>query len=205
MKAPFNGNVSTRLLEKYYKGKVFYYVGSRNSKKQEFEIKKCRLTDGSYETPLWKFDSENGYEYGIFANWEDIFDVWEDAKEESSRRNDLYSKGFYCIPFVKLETLEKYKDKMLHIENTINKYLKGFENFQGIDFCNVSAGGIQIRGHHKEIKGYTYGQQPTIEYDFSNADDVIWEFLKMWGEVDNPQAISREKAFIADGEKYGWD
>jgi len=29
--------------------------------------------------------------------------------------------------------------------------------------------------------------------------------FKMWGEVDNPQAIEREKAFIADGEKYGWD
>lgn len=202
---PFNGNVSTRLLEKYYKGKSFYYVGLKNSKRQEFELRECRLTDGNYETPLWKFDSGKEFEYGMFVPWEDIFDVWEDAKKEIDRRNVLYRKGFYQIPFVKLEVLEKYKEEMLRIENTIKKYLKGFENFQGIDFCDVSAGGVQIRGHHKEIKNYTYGRQPTIKYDFSNADDVIWEFLKMWGEVDNPQAIAREKAFIADGEKYGWD
>lgn len=202
---PFNGNVSTRLLEKYYKGKSFYYVGSKNSKRQEFELRECRLTDGNYETPLWKFDSGKEFEYGMFVPWEDIFDVWEDAKKEIDRRNVLYRKGFYQIPFVKLEVLEKYKEEMLRIENTIKKYLKGFENFQGIDFCDVNARGIQIRGHHKEIKNYTYGRQPTIKYDFSNADDVIWEFLKMWGEVDNPQAIAREKAFIADGEKYGWD
>lgn len=205
MKVPFNGNVSTRLLEKYYKEKVFYYVGSRNSKQQKFEIKKCRLTDFGYKNPLWKFSEKTGSECGIFSDWGNIFDIWEEAKKECKRRNTLYREGFYQIPYVKLETLEKYKDKMLYIENTINKYLKGFENFQGIDFCDVNARGIQIRGHHKEIKNYTYGQQLTIKYDFSNVDDVIWDFLKMWGEVDNPQAIKRERVFIADGEKYGWD
>ena len=52
----------------------------------------------------------------------------------------------------------------MYIESQINKCLCGFENFQGIDFCNVGAGGIQIRGHHKQIKGFTYGSQPTIKY-----------------------------------------
>ena len=200
LEKPFNGNVSDRLLVKYYKGKVFYYVGSKGSKSGEYEIKPCKAGIDSWGGLIWRFDG-----YGQYADWENIFDIWEDAKKECKRRNILYGEGFYQLPFVKLETLEKYKDKMLHIENMINKYLKGFENFQGIDFCDVNAGGIQIRGRHKEIKNYTYGQQPTIKYDFSNADDVIWEFLKMWGEVDNPQAIAREKAFIADGEKYGWD
>lgn len=200
MNIPFNGNVSDRLLAKYYKGKVFYYVGSNSGKNGKYEIKPCKAGIDSWNGLIWRFDG-----YGQYADWGNIFDIFEEAKKECKRRNILYSDGFYQIPFVKLETLEKYKDKMLCIEKTINKYLKGFENFQGIDFCDVSAGGIQIRGHHKEIKGYTYGQQPTIEYDFSNADDVIWEFLKMWGEVDNPQAVAREKAFIADGEKYGRD
>ncbi len=199
LEIPFNGNVSVRIMEKYYKGRTFYYVDS--AKRSDFDVMECKLTDVDCETPYWKFSDGRG----TFADWEDIFDSWEEAKTEGKRRKDLFTVGFYDTPFVGLKTLEKYKDKMLYIENTINKYLKGFENFQGIDFCDVSAGGIQIRGHHKEIKGYTYGRQPTIKYDFSNAGDVIWEFLKMWGEVDNPQVIARGKAFIADGEKYGWD
>lgn len=194
--------MSDRLLVKYYKGKVFYHIDSNSysGKSGKYEIKPCKAGIDSLKGLIWRFDG-----YSQYADWGDIFDIWEEAKKECKRRNTLYREGFYQIPYVKLETLEKYKDKMLYIENIINKYLKGFENFQGIDFCDVNANGIQIRGHHKEIKNYTYGQQLTIEYDFSNVDDVIWEFLKMWGEVDNPQAIEREKAFIADGEKYGWD
>lgn len=34
---PFNGNVSDRLLVKYYKGKVFYYVGSKGGKNGEYK------------------------------------------------------------------------------------------------------------------------------------------------------------------------
>lgn len=200
MDIPFNRNVSERLLAKYYKDKVFYYVAPKSGKSGSYEVKPCKPSVDSWDNLIWRFDG-----YGQYADWKNIFDIFEIAKEECKRRNDLYSKGFYATPFIKLELLEKYKDEMLRIENMINKYLKGFENFQGIDFCDVSAGGIQIRGHHKEIKGYTYGEQPTIKYDFSNADDVIWEFLKMWGEVDNPRAIARQKAFIADGEKYGWN
>lgn len=197
MKIPFNGNVNDRLLVKYYKGKVFYYVGSgsNNGKSGKYEIKPCKAEIDSWNGLIWRFDG-----YGQYEDWENIFDIWEEAKKECERRNTLYSEGFYQIPFVKLETLEKYKDKMLYIESTINKYMKGFENFQGIDFCDVSARGIQIRGHHKEIKKYTYGQQSTIEYDFSNADDVIWEFLKMWGEVDNPQAIERKSLYCRWGK-----
>lgn len=99
---------------------------------------------------------------------------------------------------------ERLKDFM-YIESQIDKCLCGFENFQGIDFCNVGAGGIQIRGHHKQIKGYIYGSRPTIKYDFSNIEEVICEFIDMWRRNDTSEKIMKEKRFIYFGEKYGWD
>lgn len=201
MKIPFDGNVKPRLLEKLYKDKIFYNVTSNGYKSGKYSIKPCKLSTDDYGNVVWQII--DGYKK--YAKWEDIFDIYEVTKEECKRRNQLYKEGFYEIPYVTLDTLEKYKDQMLHIEETINKYLAGFENFEGIDFCDVYAGGIQIRGHCKQIKGYTYGGQPTIKYDFSNAEDVIWEFIKMWGEIDNTESIRSQLAFIRDGEKYGWD
>ena len=81
----------------------------------------------------------------------------------------------------------------------------GFENYGGIDFCDVNAGGIQVRIHHNSISGYTYGQQKTILYDFSNIDEIPFEVVREFVRIDVPEAIQREKKFIADGEKYGWD
>lgn len=101
--------------------------------------------------------------------------------------------------------LEEHFIDLMYIELKINKYLSAFENFQGIDFCNVGAGGIQIRGHHKQIKGYRYGSQPTIMYDFSNVEEVICEFIDMWRRSDTEQKIAKEKEFIYYGEKYGWN
>lgn len=104
-----------------------------------------------------------------------------------------------------LEMLEEHFIDLMYIESEINKCLSAFENFQGIDFCNVGAGGIQIRGHHKQIKGYTYGSQPTIKYDFSNIEEVICEFIDMRRRSDTEQKIAKEKEFIYYGEKYGWN
>lgn len=191
-----------RLLEKLYKDKVFYYIGSSHHKHGDYKLKPCQIGRDTYGNFIWKFINGGG----VYLNdWKDIFDNYEVAKKECKRRCSLYVDGFYKEPFVKLETLEKYKDKMLYIENTINKYLSGFENFEGIDFCDVNANGIQVRGHCKPIKGYTYGNQPTIKYDFSNVEDVIWEFIKQWGIIDTPEAIAKEQSFIRNGEKYGWN
>ena len=203
MEVPFNGNVSARLLEKLYKDKIFYYVGSSHYKHGDYKVKPCRLTTDKYGNIVWRFlDSL----YGVLGNkWENVFDIYEVAKKECKRRNSLYKDGFYKVPFVDLPTLEKHKKEMIYIENSINKYLNGFENFLGIDFCDVSARGIQIRGHCKQIKGYTYGTQPTIKYDFSNVEDVIWEFIKMWGIVDTEENIKKEQKFIREGERYGWN
>lgn len=121
-------------------------------------------------------------------------------------RNDGEVKNeFYMKPYVRKEILEQYKDEMLEIENEINKQLKEYPNFLGIDFCDVGAYGIQIRGHHKDISKYTFGSQPTIKYDFSNKEDVIRKFVSMWKHQDTPEEVMSFKRFIADGEKYGWD
>ena len=108
-------------------------------------------------------------------------------------------------PYMYIEMIEEHFKELLFIQNDIHKKLKGYENFLGIDFCNVGANGIQIRGHHKNITGYTYGEQPTIKYDFSNIKEAISEFVNMWFEYDCDEYIPKEKEFIASGEKYGWD
>lgn len=207
MKVPYNGKVNIKLVVKRFKNKVFYYVSDFN--KPKYSFKPCMLSEKSYiDFPFVRFFNEEmklDTRYSQGADWKRLFDSFEEAEKEVKRINSLYFDGFYQKPFLKIETLERYKQDLLKIENDINKLLKGFENFKGIDFCDVSAGGIQIRGHHKQIKGYSYGDQPTIKYDFSNKDDIVIDFVNMWYKNDKAEAIRKELAFIAAGEKYGWD
>lgn len=93
----------------------------------------------------------------------------------------------------------------MRVANSIKDMLVDFPNYIGCDFCDVNANGIQIRGHHKEIGGYTYGEQITIKYDFSNIEEVADEFVERWKQLDNPSDVARYKSFLADGERYGWD
>lgn len=110
-----------------------------------------------------------------------------------------------CKSFLSEETFIKYKDTFMRVANRIKDMLVDFPNYIGCDFCDVSANGIQIRGHHKEIGGYTYGAQITIKYDFSNIEEVADEFVEHWKQLDNPSDVARYKSFLADGERYGWD
>lgn len=98
-----------------------------------------------------------------------------------------------------------HKDMFETIHISIVTALDGFENFDGIDFCDVGAGGIQIRGHHKRVKGYCFGEQVTIKYDFSNSIEAVDEFITMWKAHDNDEALHDYLEFIAFGEKFGWD
>lgn len=113
--------------------------------------------------------------------------------------------NFQRKPYMKDKMLEENYDKLIYIESEINKQLANFEGFDGIDFCDVSAGGIQIRGHHKEVKGYTYGDQITLKYDLSNSEEAIELFVEMWKEQDTPKNLKEYKDFIAAGERWGWD
>ena len=102
-------------------------------------------------------------------------------------------------------TSEENIKKLKKAAKKINKALSDYPNFDGIDFCDVGANGIQIRGHHKQIEKYTYGNQPTIKYDFSNIESATQEFIEDWEKIDNPENIKGFKKFIADGERWGWD
>lgn len=115
-----------------------------------------------------------------------------------------YLSEFLHKPYLKDEIVINNFESLLHIQLEITSKLKNYPGFKGIQFCDVSAGGIQIRGFHEEIKGYSYGEQPKINYDFSNVEEVIEEFVQMWKAMDNKKAIEAKKRFIEDGETYGW-
>lgn len=95
-----------------------------------------------------------------------------------------------------LSILEAIKTK---IENALNG-----SNLAYVDFTDVSAGGIQVRGFHKEIAGYSYMSE-TLLYDYSNKDSIVDKFVDAWRSLDNKEHLSGYKSFLADGEKYGWD
>lgn len=198
MDIPFGGNVSARLLRKLYKNKVFYYVGKGTNGR--FAAEPCMLSDYEWDIdfPFVRFlnDKDNiklGLSVSTGARWKNMYDNFEQAKAEARSRNYIYFECFRHEPYLKLDILQEHLKELMYIEEEINKCLVGFENFQGIDFCDVSAGGIQIRGHHKQIKGYTYGSQPTIKYDFSNVEEVISEFIDMWRKADRSGQVRKSK------------
>lgn len=202
-------DINPRLLANLFKGVILYSVEEKTN--GYFDIKR-------YIPRKDKQDFGKGYlevievdenlhvkkEYSKFKNLDDLYISFIEAKEIKRKYNNMISK-FDSQPFMNIKMIEEHFEELMFIQNDIHKKLKGYENFLGIDFCNVSAGGIQIRGHHKNITGYTYGEQPTIKYDFSNIKEVISEFVNMWFDYDCDEYISREKDFIAFGEKYGWD
>lgn len=151
--------------------------------------------------------NENGEleKFSKSFNHKDLFKDLINAEKRARYLNKLYFKLFKHQPFLNEEILSTNLSKLLEIDKSITDQLSEYPNFDGIDFCDVSAGGIQIRGHHKEISGYTYGSQPTIKYDFSNYKECISDFIDMWKHQDNEKSVSSQKRFIEQGEKYGWD
>lgn len=100
---------------------------------------------------------------------------------------------------------KNFREILGRIREYVHEELRDYENFMGLDFCDVGADGIQIRGHHKELENYTFGEQYTIKYDFSNWAEAMYSFIRMWKEYDNPDYLQKYKEFLSDGEKYGWD
>ena len=115
------------------------------------------------------------------------------------------SKQLQRKPFLEPEVLEKHIDTLLEIEKSINDKLKDWPNFIGIDFCAISDKHINIRGFHKDIKDYSYGEQVALKNDFSNQEECIADFVESWIKYDTPAAVKSEQIFIADGEKWGWN
>jgi len=186
--------------------KMFYYVYINHGANEG--VRKCKL-GSSVEMVRWLNDDGTLSDYQQGYKTDLLFDNEKDAILKFDEIYNIYNNTFKHKPYFSHGTNEKnsishIKD-YIKIENAIESQLKNYENFDGIDFCDVNANGIQIRGHHKKIKNHTYGSQPTIKYDFSNCDEAVDDFVNMWKEIDNPVSINKELSFIAAGEKYGWD
>jgi hypothetical protein len=97
-----------------------------------------------------------------------------------------------------------YEEILEYIRKSICEKLKDHPNFEGLDFMDVSGGVIDIRGFHKEVKGYAYTSYNGLKYDFSNAEESIEEFIRAWKNQDNEGTLMFIKNFINDGKKWGW-
>lgn len=178
--------------------------GKVSGREEIKEVEVYNLYTEEDDTPQITYKGEGIYGGYVHTNEELLYDTYEEAKAEYDKYKEL-SNQYDNKYFLNINTVKEHTEDLIKIQEGIKEGLKGYENFNGIDFCDVSAGGIQIRGFHKEIEGYSYGKQITINYDFSNKNEVVNLFIDMWKEYDKGDKVRREKSFIADGEKYGWD
>ena len=178
---------------------IFWYADPKT-----FVLKPCVLSTNYQMIRFFKDDGGLGDWSQGFKDT-DLFSNEADTRARVDYLKGLYLETFKHRPFMNEEMLVNNLSEFIYIEKTIAEKLEDHPNFMGIDFCNVGAHGIQIRGHHKQVKGYTYGTQPTINYDFSNYLNCIEEFVEMWKIKDVPDKVRGELSMIADGEKYGWD
>jgi uncharacterized protein YjbK len=98
-----------------------------------------------------------------------------------------------------------YEQQLIIIRHSIYCALKDYPNFDGLDFTDVNGGHINIRAFHKDIKNYTYGNDIKLEYDFSNANEAIEEFIDMWKAYDTEEELESCKRFFESCEKYGFN
>lgn len=133
-----------------------------------------------------------------------LFDTYDEAEHCKNNLYKIYFETFRRKPLVRPEKLEPYYSKLVDIELTITERLSKYPSFNGIDFCDVTANGIQIRGHHKQVVGYCFGSQPTIRYDFSNYNECVEEFIEMWQSKDNLEYLRQFKSHLSEGERWGW-
>lgn len=207
MKQPERKNLLTVYAN--LKDKELYYVTLNST--QLYVVEPCFLKYNSYKdknktTYFTLIPFRNGYKenYSHLFDWKYLYETKEEANKIVEEKNSKL-KSFRHLPFLKDECLEQHYKKLKEIEDQIDGQLSQFEDYDGVDFCDVSAGGIQVRLHHKKIKGYTYGEQKTIKYDFSNAADIPAQVIKEFIDINNEEDIQSMKKFIRFGEKYGWD
>lgn len=165
-------------------------------------IKKCKLSTYHNMIVLDEY-SVKSISQGV--DLKDLFATYDDAVERQQALLKLYKETFQRRPYVNEIKLLNNLKGFIEVENQIVNALKDYSNFDGIDFCDVSANGFQIRGHHKLVQGYVFGSQPTIKYDFSNSSECVEEFIKMWKEKDRLEYLNQYKSFLANGERWGWD
>lgn len=203
MQIPFDGKKSYQYIYKHYKNTPLWIVH-----KDKFgigKVKKCYLYSiGNLKIPIIMY--KDGALNGMYTpvTWEMLYTSEDSANEELKAFQKLYSENFDFKPYINPQTMSQYRDTLLEIQDTIHFYLKDFPNFLGIDFCDVSAFGIQIRGYHKNTLPYTF-IQTVLKYDFSNKEEATQNFIGMWKLNDVPKVVTEYQEFLAEGEKYGWD
>jgi len=69
------------------------------------------------------------------------------------------------------------------IRKDIGKALADCEKFDGIQFSDVSGGGINIQLLHKDVDGYSVGEQVQVNYDFSNWVSVVDDAVAAWNDT----------------------
>lgn len=116
-----------------------------------------------------------------------------------SKHNSV--NGINC--YLSEEIVDEHRDDIIHINDEIMKQLEG-TGIDCVDFCDVSAGSIQVRLFHKDVPGYSYADV-NLSYDWDNIEEVVQDAIEAFKRLDNPEHLSSYKRFIADGEKYGWD
>ncbi len=171
MKIPFDGNVNARLVEKRFKGQVFYSVTDpQGGKDHEIEIGFLRL-NGCLKYPMIqpiKNGEVKNYSHG--CSWSMIFETLDDAKKQQRLINGLYNDEFHKKPFIKRDFLKKIKPELLELQSVISLLFDGHVEFNGVNFSDVGAGGVQV---------YAAGYHTTIKYDLSNKVSVIGSFIKV--------------------------
>ena len=140
----------------------------------------------------------------VMTKWDHVFETEEEAQETANLYNETI-KCFDHVPLVDIKKLVANREVLIDIQNKINEKLKNYPNFDGIDFCDVRANGIQIRLHHKQINDYTLSEQATLKYDLSNIEEVIDTSVNNFIAFDTEDNIKGYKEFLAEGDKYGWD
>ena len=205
MKQPERKNLLTVYTN--FKDKKLYYVALNHT--QLYVVEPCFLKYNSHKNKtvyLTLIPFRNGYKenYSHLFDWEYLYETEEEANRIVEEKNSKL-KSFRHLPFLKDECLEQHYKELKEIEDQIDGQLSQFKDYDGVDFYDVSAGGIQVRLHHKKIKGYTYGEQKTIKYDFSNAADIPAQVIKEFIDINNEEDIQSMKEFIRFGEKYGWN
>lgn len=177
MKIPFNGNVSERLVKKRFEGTIFYCLRDQQSGKG-YKIEFGFLVDASHKCPMIKsFDKNNNINnYSQGCSWDLIFESHEEAKAELKVLKSLYLDGFDSRPFLKMSMLKSIKGDLMEVKDCISSLLKSRDDFKGVDFCDVSAGGIQV---------YACGLRTTLNYDMSNKISVIRYFIDNNARVES--------------------
>lgn len=126
----------------------------------------------------------------------------EQRQKIKTELSEFTKANFNRKPVMSEEKLLESKEDLAEVESRINEALKDNPNFDGVRFEADGKRRIRVIGFNKQVKGYSYGRDQELNYDLTNKDEVVENFVGMWKQNDNEESFKR---FIQSGEDYGWD